>query len=243
MLVRDGLSRRYATTATRWSSPTMAQEALTLAASVHPDLLLLDLEFRHPRLAVPARHARGTPIAHLRDMPVLLLTATEDEQRGRAWASRPGPATLCTSRSPRRSCARASAPGWTASPSRDKARPRRPTFGAAPRRQAATGGYGGASQALAARLEPRLARGTGSRRARRTGRRAPAARRGCPARPAGPWSSTRITSAARIVLRRWAMTRLVRPCHHPLQRLLDQRLGLAVQRARSPRPAPGCAGP
>ena len=47
-------------------------------------------------------------------------------------------------------------------------------------------------------------------------------------RRCGPCSSTRIRSARRTVLRRWAMTKEVRPAHQPLQRHLDQPLGLGV---------------
>jgi phosphoribosyl 1,2-cyclic phosphodiesterase/CheY-like chemotaxis protein len=59
------------------------QEALDLAASVHPDLLLLDLESGQRAGLEFLRALRRHADAHLRDMPVLLLTAPEDEQQVR----------------------------------------------------------------------------------------------------------------------------------------------------------------
>ena len=85
--------------------------------------------------------------------------------------------------------------------------------------------------------------GIASRRVGRTGRRPPAARRACPAprslRRRAPGGSR---SAARIVLRRWAITRVVRPASPP-RAPAGSAPPPASRGARSPRPAPGCRGP
>ena len=66
-----------------------------------------------------------------------------------------------------------------------------------------------ASQFLAS---PAPAGASADRPSAGTGRCGPSARRACLLRRSGRASSTRMRSAWRIVLRRWAMTKLVRPC-------------------------------
>ena len=57
----------------------------------------------------------------------------------------------------------------------------------------------------------------------------PSARRGCRSRRSAPSSRTRIRSAWRMVLRRWAITNEVRPLQQGGEALLDQPLALGVE--------------
>ncbi len=71
----------------------------------------------------------------------------------------------------------------------------------------------------------------GWRPARRSARPGPPAPRNCPRSTTRPLSNTRISSASRIVLSRWAMMKVVRPLHQRLHRPRDPRLGRRVERA------------
>ena len=119
-------------------------------------------------------------------------------------------------------------------------RPRAQALAAAPRRRGVQGrsdrrkrspsrrsNQTGSGHGIAHAAWPRTAAWPGGRR----GRRGRGVRRGVPSSTTRPASITTMRSAASTVARRWAMTRVVRPCMASCEGALDQPLVLGVQGA------------